>query len=115
MANQITLCDVSPRDGIQNEKTSLSAAQRHELIRRLAAAGLRWIEVASFASPKWVPQMAGAEEVFSLSSTIPDLRPIVLVLNDRGVRARSKRWSSLHPAGRRGDGHDESEERECAA
>jgi isopropylmalate/homocitrate/citramalate synthase len=84
MANQITLCDVSPRDGIQNEKTSLSAAQRHELIRRLAAAGLRWIEVASFASPKWVPQMAGAEEVFSLSSTIPDLRPIVLVLNDRG-------------------------------
>lgn len=84
MANQITLCDVSPRDGIQNEKTFLSAAQRHELIRRLAAAGLRWIEVASFASPKWVPQMAGAEEVFSLSSTIPDLRPIVLVLNDRG-------------------------------
>lgn len=84
MANQITLCDVSPRDGIQNEKTSLSPAQRHELIRRLAAAGLRWIEVASFASPKWVPQMAGAEEVFSLSSTIPDLRPIVLVLNDRG-------------------------------
>jgi isopropylmalate/homocitrate/citramalate synthase len=84
MANQITLCDVSPRDGIQNEKSFLSAAQRHELIRRLTAAGLRWIEVASFASPKWVPQMAGAEEVFSLSSTIPDLRPIVLVLNDRG-------------------------------
>jgi isopropylmalate/homocitrate/citramalate synthase len=90
MANQITLCDVSPRDGIQNEKISLSAAQRHELIKRLAAAGLRWIEVASFASPKWVPQMAGAEEVFSLSSTIPDLRPIVLVLNDRGYERAVK-------------------------
>src|SRR5215471_6290537 len=63
MANEIVLCDVAPRDGIQNEKTFLSPAQRCELIRRLAAAGLRWIEVASFASPKWVPQMAGAEEV----------------------------------------------------
>ena len=84
MANQIVLCDVAPRDGIQNEKTFLSPAQRQELIQRLAAAGLRWIEVASFASPKWVPQMAGAEEVLRLSSTIPDIRPIVLVLNDRG-------------------------------
>jgi isopropylmalate/homocitrate/citramalate synthase len=84
MAKQIILCDVAPRDGIQNEKTFLAPAQRHELIQRLAAAGLRWIEVASFASPKWVPQMAGAEEVLRLSSTIPDIRPIVLVLNDRG-------------------------------
>jgi isopropylmalate/homocitrate/citramalate synthase len=84
MAKQIILCDVAPRDGIQNEKTFLAPAQRHELIQRLGAAGLRWIEVASFASPKWVPQMAGAEEVLRLSSTIPDIRPIVLVLNDRG-------------------------------
>ena len=84
MANEIVLCDVAPRDGIQNEKTFLSPIQRCELIRRLAAAGLRWIEVASFASPKWVPQMAGAEEVFRLSAAIPDIRPIVLVLNDRG-------------------------------
>jgi isopropylmalate/homocitrate/citramalate synthase len=58
--------------------------QRYELIRRLAAAGLRWIEVASFASPKWVPQMAGAEEVLRLSAAIPNIRPIVLVLNDHG-------------------------------
>src|SRR5579864_2339907 len=84
MLKQIALCDVSPRDGIQNEKTSLSPAQRYELIQRLAATGLRWIEVASFASPKWVPQMAGAEEVLRLSSAIPGIRPIVLVLNDRG-------------------------------
>jgi isopropylmalate/homocitrate/citramalate synthase len=84
MVNDIVLCDVAPRDGIQNEKTFLSPVQRHELVQRLAAAGLHWIEVASFASPKWVPQMAGAEEVLRLSSAIPDLRPIVLVLNDRG-------------------------------
>lgn len=84
MTDRIVLCDVAPRDGIQNEKIMLSAAQKHELIRRLAAAGMRWIEVASFASPKWVPQMADAEEVLRASSRIPDIRPIVLVLNDRG-------------------------------
>jgi len=80
----LTLVDVAPRDGIQNEKLMLSSAQKLELIRRLAEAGLRWIEVASFASPKWVPQMAGAEEVFRAAARIPGIRPIVLVLNDRG-------------------------------
>jgi isopropylmalate/homocitrate/citramalate synthase len=84
MSDRIVLCDVAPRDGIQNEKVMLSSEDKLELIRRLAAAGLRWIEVASFASPKWVPQMADAEEVFGVASKIPDIRPIVLVLNDRG-------------------------------
>src|SRR5690349_8920155 len=84
MTNRIILCDVAPRDGIQNEKIMLTSAQKHELIRRLAEAGLRWIEVASFASPKWVPQMADAEEVLRRASTIPDIRPIVLVLNNHG-------------------------------
>lgn len=84
MMQSLTLVDVAPRDGIQNEKLMLSSAQKLELIRRLAQAGLRWIEVASFASPKWVPQMADAEEVFRAAARIPDIRPIVLVLNDRG-------------------------------
>ncbi|HZO82149.1 MAG TPA: hydroxymethylglutaryl-CoA lyase [Candidatus Binataceae bacterium] len=84
MGERIILCDVAPRDGIQNEKVMLSTAQKLELIRRLAAAGMPWIEVASFASPKWVPQMADAEEVFGAASRIPGIRPIVLVLNDRG-------------------------------
>jgi isopropylmalate/homocitrate/citramalate synthase len=84
VSNQIILCDVAPRDGIQNEKLMLSSADKLELIRRLAAAGLSWIEVASFASPKWVPQMADAEEVFPQAAKIPGIRPIVLVLNDRG-------------------------------
>jgi len=51
MSNEIILCDVSPRDGIQNEKMMLSTARKLELVERLAAAGMRWIEVASFASP----------------------------------------------------------------
>jgi isopropylmalate/homocitrate/citramalate synthase len=84
MSESIILCDVAPRDGIQNEKIMLSSAQKLELIRRLAEAGMRWIEVASFASPKWVPQMADAEAVFREASGIPGIRPIVLVLNDRG-------------------------------
>jgi hydroxymethylglutaryl-CoA lyase len=84
MMQSLTLVDVAPRDGIQNEKLMLSSAQKLELIRRLAQAGLRWIEVASFASPKWVPQMADAEEVFRAAARIPGIRPIVLVLNDRG-------------------------------
>lgn len=84
MSAQITLVDVAPRDGIQNEKLMISTADKLELIRRLTAAGMRWIEVASFASPKWVPQMADAEEVFAAASRIPGIRPIVLVLNDRG-------------------------------
>jgi hydroxymethylglutaryl-CoA lyase len=84
MSDSIILCDVAPRDGIQNEKIMLSSAQKLELIRRLVDAGLRWIEVASFASPKWVPQMADAEQVFAEARTIPGIRPLVLVLNDRG-------------------------------
>jgi isopropylmalate/homocitrate/citramalate synthase len=84
MNSSITLVDVAPRDGIQNEKIMLSSAQKLELISRLAAAGMKWIEVASYASPKWVPQMADAEEVFRAAAIIPGIRPIVLVLNDRG-------------------------------
>ena len=84
MSDRVILCDVAPRDGIQNEKVMLSSAEKVELIQRLAAAGMRWIEVASFASPKWVPQMADAEEVLHASLAIPGIRPIVLVLNDRG-------------------------------
>ena len=68
----------------------LSSAQKLELIRRVAAAGMPWIEVASFASPKWVPQMADAEDVFRQASAIPGFRPLVLVLNDRGYERAVK-------------------------
>src|SRR3954463_13915118 len=61
----VSLCDVGPRDGLQNDKVTLEPATRAELCTRLAATGLPRIEAASFAHPKLVPQMAGAEEVFA--------------------------------------------------
>ena len=59
------MCDVGPRDGLQNDKVTLEPAVRAELCTRIAAAGVRRIEAASFVHPKLVPQMAGAEKVFA--------------------------------------------------
>ncbi|MGH3004782.1 MAG: hydroxymethylglutaryl-CoA lyase [Gaiellaceae bacterium] len=59
----VTICDVGPRDGLQNQPKTLDPEVRAELVNRLADAGLRRIEAVSFVSPKRVPQMAGAEEV----------------------------------------------------
>ena len=56
--SSVTLVDVGPRDGLQNEKQPVATAHKVELVHRLQAAGLREIEVTSFVSPKWVPQMA---------------------------------------------------------
>ena len=61
--SRVTLVDVGPRDGLQNEKQPVTAAHKIELVHRLQDAGLRDIEVTSFVSPKWVPQMADALEV----------------------------------------------------
>jgi isopropylmalate/homocitrate/citramalate synthase len=57
----LTLCDVGPRDGLQNEAETLEPAARAELVNRLAAAGLPRVEAASFVRAERVPQMAGAE------------------------------------------------------
>lgn len=103
MNDQIILVDVAPRDGIQNEKLMLTAAQKLELIRRLADAGMRWIEVASFASPKWVPQMADAEEVFGAASKIPGSGRLCSYSMIAAMTARSRQapaisgWSSRRP------------------
>lgn len=77
--------EVSPRDGLQNEKTILSTADKVELIARAVAAGARRIEVASFVNPKLVPQMADAEAVIAALPKRPDVRTIGLVLNERGA------------------------------
>ena len=61
----VSVCDVGPRDGLQNDKVTLEPAVRAELCTRLAATGIKRIEAASFVHPKLVPQMAGAEEVFA--------------------------------------------------
>jgi isopropylmalate/homocitrate/citramalate synthase len=61
--SEVHLCEVGPRDGLQNEKTVVPAADKIRFVELLAHAGLRKIEVTSFVSPKWVPQLADAEEV----------------------------------------------------
>ena len=63
--SRVKLVDVGPRDGLQNEKQPVPAAVKIELVHRLQAAGLTEIEVTSFVSPKWVPQMADNDEVMA--------------------------------------------------
>ena len=79
----ITLCDVGPRDGLQNEPETLAPETRAELVRRLADAGLPRIEAVSFVSDERVPQMAGAEEVVAAVGEV-DAELSGLVLNERG-------------------------------
>ena len=80
---RVTLCDVGPRDGLQNEPDSLEPAVRAELVRRLAATGLPRIEAVSFVSAERVPQMAGAEAVVEAVGEVP-AELSGLVLNERG-------------------------------
>ena len=84
MRRRIEIVEVGPRDGLQNEKTVLEPAVRTELTRRLEAAGARRIEAVSFVHPKYVPQMAGAEEVMAALPPEPGRSRIGLVLNGRG-------------------------------
>jgi isopropylmalate/homocitrate/citramalate synthase len=79
----ITICDVGPRDGLQNEPESLPVETRAELVSRLAAAGLPRIEAVSFVRDERVPQMAAAEEVVAAAAR-GDAQLIGLVLNERG-------------------------------
>ena len=80
----VTLCDVGPRDGLQNEPDQLGPAVRAELIDRLAAAGLPRIEAVSFVRDDRVPQMAGAEEVVAAIERRAGTEYSGLVLNERG-------------------------------
>ena len=81
---RITLCDVGPRDGLQNEPETLPPAVRAELVNRLAAAGLPRIEAVSFVRDERVPQMAGAEEVVAAIERRDGVEYSGLVLNERG-------------------------------
>ena len=84
---KVKLVDVGPRDGLQNEKTIVPAAVKIELVHRLQAAGLREIEVTSFVSPKWVPQMADNAEVMAGIQRKPGVRYSVLTPNMQGFEA----------------------------
>lgn len=84
MTEQVRVVEVSPRDGLQNEAVFVATADKLELIRRLAASGLRMIEATAFVSPKWVPQMADAAELFPQLPTGDGRRYPVLVPNLQG-------------------------------
>lgn len=84
---QVRLIDVGPRDGLQNEKQPVPAAIKIELVQRLQEAGLKEIEVTSFVSPKWVPQMADNAEVMAGIERRPDVRYSVLTPNLKGFEA----------------------------
>jgi hydroxymethylglutaryl-CoA lyase len=86
----VRIVEVGARDGLQNEKTLLPAEVKIALIDRLSSTGLTTIEATSFVSPKWVPQLADAAEVFSGIRKVPGVRYPVLVPNLQGYeRARA--------------------------
>jgi hydroxymethylglutaryl-CoA lyase len=88
--SSVRIVEVGPRDGLQNEKTIVSSADKIALIDRLSATGLACIEATSFVSPKWVPQLADAAEVFTGITKRPGVSYPVLVPNEQGyVRARA--------------------------
>ena len=87
LPSKVKIVDVGPRDGLQNEKAMVPAAVKVELVHRLQEAGLKEIEVTSFVSPKWVPQMADALEVMAGVQRLPGVRYSVLTPNLKGFEA----------------------------
>jgi hydroxymethylglutaryl-CoA lyase len=87
LPTRVKLVDVGPRDGLQNEKLPVSAAVKIELVHRLQDAGLKEIEVTSYVSPKWVPQMSDNAQVMAGISRRADVRYSVLTPNMKGLEA----------------------------
>jgi hydroxymethylglutaryl-CoA lyase len=91
LPGRVTVYEVGPRDGLQNEKAILPVAVKAEFIARLAASGLRVIEATSMVRPDWVPQLADAEELLAGLDMAGGVRYPVLVPNERGLeRALSR-------------------------
>ncbi|MEO0402567.1 MAG: hydroxymethylglutaryl-CoA lyase [Pseudomonadota bacterium] len=84
MSGFVEICEVGPRDGLQNEPGEISVAQKIALVDQLSAAGFRRIECASFVSPKWVPQMAGSSDVLAGITRVAGVRYGALTPNMRG-------------------------------
>ena len=87
LPTHVPLVDVGPRDGLQNEKQPVSTEHKAKLVSMLQAAGLKEIEVTSFVSPKWVPQMADAVDVMAAVTRKPSVRYSVLTPNMKGFEA----------------------------
>ena len=84
LPSYVRLVEVGPRDGLQNEAQPISVADKVQLVDALSSAGLSYIEVGSFVSPKWVPQMAGSAEVFAQIQRTPGVTYGALAPNLRG-------------------------------
>jgi len=90
LPRHVRIVEVGPRDGLQNEKAFLPTATKIELIERLSGTGLQTIEATSFVSPKWIPQLADAADVYTSVRKTPGVRYPVLVPNLQGYeRARA--------------------------
>ncbi len=87
LPTHVKLLDVAPRDGLQNEQASVATADKAQLVALLQDAGLKEIEVTSFVSPKWVPQMGDNTAVMAAISRKPGVRYSVLVPNLKGLEA----------------------------
>ncbi len=87
MADFVTLYEVGPRDGLQNESQLIKVDDKCLMVDGLAATGLRKIEVGSFVSPKWVPQMADSDNVFAKIERRQNVTYSALTPNERGMRA----------------------------
>ena len=109
MSTRVRITDVGPRDGLQNEPGVISVADKIDLVDRLATAGLMEIEVSGFVSPKWVPQLADAGEVFKGINRRQDVMYSALVPNEQGmaraltagvnkVSGCPRPWPALSPA-----------------
>ena len=94
---RVTICDVGPRDGLQNQPVTLATDVRADLVDRLAAAGVPRVEAVSFVSPRHVPQMAGAEEVVAALHRRDAVIYAGLALNERGYdRLRESGLDEVH-------------------
>jgi isopropylmalate/homocitrate/citramalate synthase len=90
MGDRVRVYEVGPRDGLQNEATPVPTATKARFIELLASAGLREIEATSFVAPHAIPQLADADELFTLLERAPGVRYSVLVPNERGrIRAEA--------------------------
>jgi hydroxymethylglutaryl-CoA lyase len=85
LPTKVRIYEVGPRDGLQNEDAIVSVEVKAEFIRRLVSCGLTTVEVTSFVHPKWVPQLADAEQLLDLVSVPAGVRMPVLVPNERGL------------------------------
>jgi hydroxymethylglutaryl-CoA lyase len=99
MARRVTVYEVGPRDGLQNEAGTVATADKLALISALAEAGISRIEATSFVSPRWIPQLADAGDVVARLPAAPGLSYVVLVPNAKGLDRLAE------ALGRAGDGH----------